>query len=47
MLCDCVSWCEQDLMPVYHGHCNGSYASAVADSEYDLVFAGHKPASKL
>jgi len=34
-------------MPVYHAHNAGSYTAAAADREYDLVFAGYKPTSKL
>jgi len=49
-LCCCVvlsSWCQRDMMPVYHAHNSGSYTASVSNGEYDLVFAGYKPTSKL
>jgi len=41
-----VSWSQQDMMPVYHAQNSGSYTSAVADVEYDLVFTGYKPTNR-
>ena len=45
--CECVRWCQQDLMPVYNAHVAGNYSAAVAEAERDLVFAGYTPTSKL
>jgi len=35
------------MMPVYHALNSGSYTAAAAKGEYDLVFAGYKPTSRL